>query len=125
MKTAEKNSSKSTRRRKIAAPETKSVTASECASIPTNQTPPDDGRNDLLSRLGAIQARACQQRILEASRAAYRILYEDLPRLLELEKKLKAEIKMTAPLVRKGRIGERGHPYAHSPGIDRPDSKIL
>ena len=45
------------------------------------------------SRLGAIQSQRVQQLLLETSKAAYRLLYEDLPMLLALEKKLKAEIK--------------------------------
>ena len=49
--------------------------------------------NELKSRLGAIQSKQTQQRILEASRAAYRILYEDLPRLIQLEKDLKKATK--------------------------------
>jgi hypothetical protein len=56
----------------------------------------DDGAmNAIESRLGAIQSQRVQKLLMETSRAAYRLLYEDLPVLLALEKKLKEELKKT------------------------------
>jgi hypothetical protein len=58
--------------------------------------PLEDGAMSAIeSRLGAIQSQRVQKLLMETSRAAYKLLYQDLPMLLELEKKLKAELKKT------------------------------